>query len=288
MREVETERPAFPHPDEAHESVAELFHETTKATRIVGRAVATPPEYALDGRAALARAWKSYRRHPRVALPPVDDLDAEPALFDHVVAARRSVRDFADGPITAAQLAKLLHAGYGVTGGRPMAGGGTQPFRSVPSAGALYPAELYVGVRNVTGVEPGIYHYEVPDHSLALLRPGDPTALLDEAVCGQRYASEAAVVVLVAGIFRRTKHRYGERGYRYVLLDTGHIGENLVLQATALRLAVVTTAGFFDDAANELLLLDGLEEAVLYIAFVGPPAVPPPLDLVSQTTEEES
>jgi SagB-type dehydrogenase family enzyme len=243
------------------ESVAELFHENTRATRILGRGVATPPEFALEQREAMARAYKLYRRHPRVALPRPPRSDAS---FDDVIAARRSVRDFADDDLEVAELAKVLHQAYGIT-----SAGRVQSFRSAPSAGALYPGELYVGVRRVAGLDPGIYHYELPDHALALLRPGDPTALLDDAYCGQRYASEAGAVVLAAGALRRTKHKYGERGYRYVLLDVGHLMENLVLSATALGLAVVTTAGFFDDAANELLRLDGVDEAVLYIAFVG-------------------
>jgi SagB-type dehydrogenase family enzyme len=247
-------------------SVSELFHENTRATRILGPGVAVPPEYSLEGRQAIARAYKCYRRHPQVALPRPERRDAR---FDDVIAARRSVREFADAELDPAELAKVLHQAYGITTHVPMSGGGVQAFRSAPSAGALYPGELYVAARSVRGIEPGVYHYEIPDHALALLQAGDPTDALDDACCGQRYAREAGAIVLVAGALRRTKHKYGERGYRYVLLDVGHLVENLVLSATALGLAVVTTAGFFDDAANELLRLDGVDEAVLYIAFLG-------------------
>ena len=137
------------------------------------------------------------------------------------------------------------------------------------SGGALYPAEIYLGIRRVSGVEPGIYHYNVPDHALELLKPGDPTEKLHEACCQQEYAKQAAVVFLISGVFQRTKRKYGERGYRYVFLDVGHLGQNIYLSCTELDLAVMTTCGFFDDVANKLLRIDGIDEATLYVAFVG-------------------
>jgi SagB-type dehydrogenase family enzyme len=120
-------------------------------------------------------------------------------------------------------------------------------------------------------VPPGLYHYEVADHALALLAGGDPTERLYETCCYQEGARTASVVVLIAASLQRTKHRYGERGYRYVLLDVGHLAQNLLLACSALGLGAMTTCGFFDDAANGLLRLDGVDEAVLYVAFLGRP-----------------
>jgi SagB-type dehydrogenase family enzyme len=139
----------------------------------------------------------------------------------------------------------------------------------VPSAGALYPAEIYLGVRAVRGLEAGIYHYEVPENSLALLSRGNPADPLHKVCCGQEYARQAAVVVLISAVIERTKRKYGDRGYRYVLLDIGHLGQNLYLACTALGLAIVTTCGFFDDEAADLLGIDGCDEAVFYVAFIG-------------------
>jgi SagB-type dehydrogenase family enzyme len=133
----------------------------------------------------------------------------------------------------------------------------------------LYPAEIYLGVRAVRGLEAGIYHYEVPDSSLALLDRGEPTERLVNICCGQEYARQAAFVLLISAVVERTKRKYGERGYRYVLLDIGHLAENIYLACTALGLAVVTTGAFIDDAAADLLGIDGYDEAVFYIAFVG-------------------
>ena len=267
MTEILARKDAFA---AAPESIAELYHENTKVNRVLGPHVLIPVEYAHDERAAIARAWKRYRLQARTSLPTVLAREQEGATFDEVIASRRSVRDFTDTEIGLDELGKILHQTYGVTGESQVAGGATQKYRAAPSAGALYPAELYLGVRRVAGLEPGLYHYEVEEHALARLDAGDPTDALFDVCCYQPHARTASVVVLVAGAIHRTRRRYGDRGYRYVLLDCGHLAENLVLAATALDLGCVTSCAFFDDAANELLRLDGLDEAVLYTAFLGP------------------
>jgi SagB-type dehydrogenase family enzyme len=164
----------------------------------------------------------------------------------------------------------ILQWSYGITGESGIDGGGVQRFRAAPSAGALYPAEIYLGVRAVRGFEAGIYHYEVPEASLALLNGGNHADRLCEICCGQDYARQAAMVVLISAVVERTKRKYGDRGYRYVLLDVGHLGQNLYLACTALDLAIMTTCGFFDDEAADLLGIDGCDEAVVYVAFIGP------------------
>ena len=271
MSRVLSPRAAFAPPDDA---ISELYHENTKLMRRTfgGANARIPVEYTLNELAVITRSFKEYRMHPRVALPAVHDLPRAGRSFDEVVAARRTVRGFAADELEVAELGKVLHQTYGVTGGMPFAGGGVHGLRAAPSAGALYPAELYLGVRHVAGVAPGLYHYEVRDHALAQLEENDVTERLHEACCFQEYARTAAVVVLIAASLQRTKRRYGERGYRYVLLDVGHLTQNLLLAATALGLAAMTTCGFFDDVANDLLRLDGVEEAVLYVAFLGRPA----------------
>jgi SagB-type dehydrogenase family enzyme len=255
----------------AGESISELFHENTKLGRRVfgGANARIPVEYTLTELAAITRSFKEYRLHPGIALPQPTRGDR---TFDDVIAARRTVRGFADEDLQQAEVSKVLHQTYGLTGEMPFAGGGVHGLRAAPSAGALYPAELYLGVRRVAGLPPGLYHYEVRRHALSLLDEGDQTDRLHEACCYQDYARTAAVVVLIAAALQRTKRRYGERGYRYVLLDVGHLTQNLLLSATALGLAAMTTCGFFDDVASDLLRLDGVDEAVLYVAFLGRPA----------------
>jgi SagB-type dehydrogenase family enzyme len=162
-----------------------------------------------------------------------------------------------------------LQFSYGITGHIRMPGGGAQPLRAAPSAGALYPAELYVAVRDIDELDAGIYHYEVPDNQLALLSRGDPTERVCEVCCGQQYAHGAAGTVLISAVIERTTRKYGDRGYRYVLLDIGHLGQNLCLACTALGLSIVTTCGFYDDEAADMLGIDGYDEAVFYVGFIG-------------------
>jgi SagB-type dehydrogenase family enzyme len=262
-----------PRADQPEESLAELFHENTKLHPTPGSSLALipPPGFKPDELRAMARAHKRYRRHPSVALPEMAALPANDVAFDEVIERRRSGRRFADEDLPLEDLAKILHQSYGVTGSARLPNGDQQHFRPVPSGGALYPGEIYLGVRRVADLAPGLYHYNVPDHALELLTPGDPSDSLFDACCWQPYPREAAVTVFLAGVMQRTKRKYGERGYRYVLLEVGHLAQNLCLASTALGLAVFTSCGFFDDTANRMLRLDGVDEAVLYVAYLGLP-----------------
>lgn len=252
----------------ADATLSELFHENTKLRRATSAAVAGSGNHGVREMEAMARAYKRYRSFPQTALPPIPANLVGPPIAD-VVAARRSNRNFASDQLDLTEVSAIMQWSYGVTAEVGIPGGARQRFRAAPSAGALYPAEIYLGVRAVKGLETGIYHYEVPNASLALLNRGDPTCRLHEICCGQDYAHQAGIVVLITAVLERTKRKYGERGYRYILLDIGHLAENLYLACTALGLAVTTTGAFFDDEAADLLGIDGCDEAVMYVAFVG-------------------
>ena len=179
------------------------------------------------------------------------------------------MRDFADLDLELYELSKILHQSYGITGEVPANREFRQDLRSAPSAGALYPTEIYIAVRKVSGIEPGIYHYNVPNHELELMIPGDPTEQIHKVCCAQDYVLQSSIVVLISSVLERTKLKYGERGYRYALFDIGHLGQNLYLSCTSLDLAIMTTCGFYDDEVNELLRLDGVDETAMYVAFIG-------------------
>jgi SagB-type dehydrogenase family enzyme len=250
-------------------SLADLFHENTKLHRGTVSGSNIAQSYTVREIEALARAYKRYPLHPQIALPQVPVGAAGPT-FAETIAARRSRRDFGSRQLELAELSAVLQWSYGITGGSTMDGGAIQQFRAAPSAGALYPAEIYLVVRSVGGLEAGLYHFEVPDASLALLNRGDPTGRLHEICCRQEHAREAAVVVLISAVVERTKRKYGDRGYRYVLLDIGHLGQNLYLACAALDLAISPTCAFFDDEAADFLGIDGCDEVVVYVAFIGP------------------
>lgn len=252
-------------------SLSELYHENTKLHPLTAIESGMVPleNYTSAEKQAMSRAYKQYPSASRVKLPKGDKLSASKVSFDDVISSRRSVRNFADTELSVNDFSKILYQSYGISGKTTIPGGGSQFLRSAPSGGALYPAEIYLGIRRVADVEHGIYHYNVLNHELELLIPGDPTDALYNICCYQEYARQAGVVFLISGVLQRTKRKYGERGYRYVFLDVGHLGQNIYLACTALGLSVMTTCGFFDDEANKLLRLDGVDETMLYVAFVG-------------------
>lgn len=205
---------------------------------------------------------------PWLALPRPD----VPAtrLFD-AIAGRFSCRRFRSEPVSLDSLALLLHAGYGVLRSTRM---GALEFldRPVPSGGGLYPLELYTLVRNVTGVEGGIYHYVPAAHGLEQLRDVlVPRALQEYLFMGQPVACEAGVVILIAADAQRLLRKYGDRGYRYILFEAGHVAQNLNLVAGALGLGSCNLGGFFDQELGHLLRLDTESEIALYGIAIGVP-----------------
>jgi len=252
-------------------SLSELYHENTKIHPLTAQDLEMIPsgDFSAADLQALSRAYKQYPYLPRVKLPAIEGIPQNGRTFDEVVSSRRSVRDFADLDLDLDELSKILHQSYGITGELPTKSGFRQDLRSTPSGGALYPAEIYIAVRKVSGVEPGIYHYNVPNHELELMIPGDPTEQMYEVCCRQEFVRQASIVVLISAVLERTKLKYGERGYRYALLDIGHLGQNIYLSCTSLELAIMTTCGFFDDEVNKLLRIDGVDETAMYVAFIG-------------------
>ncbi len=250
-------------------SISELYHENTKLHRDTGHLNSPKSDFS---RAELRRMAQGYKKYPyakTIKLPDEDTWPEGKRGFDEVIKSRRSVRTFGETPVSLPELSKMLFQTFGITGEIPIPGGEGQPLRTAPSGGALYPAEIYLAVRNVDGLEKGLYHYQVSNHSLETLKIFDPTEKMAEALCGQEYCEQASIVFLISGFLARTKYKYGERGYRYVLLDIGHLAQNLYLSCTALDFGIMTTCGFFDDLVNALLKLDGDSETIMYAAFVG-------------------
>jgi len=181
-----------------------------------------------------------------------------------VIKKRRSQRDFTGKPIPLADLSQLLWATQGITQ-RAF----NCAFRTCPSAGALYPIETYLNVNNVEGLVPGVYHFYGPENLLEILAQGSYGEELAEAALGQDMARTASVVFIWTAVIQRCKWKYKERGYRYIYLDGGHIGQNLYLAATALDLGCCTIGALYDDEVNRLIGLGGTEETVIYMGAVG-------------------
>ena len=176
-----------PKKEKPYISISELYHENTKLQPSLPIEMIATGNYEEAEVLAMARGYKKYRLSPQIKLPEKENFLPNAKTFDDVVTSRRSVRDFGKEKLSLSELSKVLHQSYGITGEIKRPDGGTIPLRSAPSGGALYPAEIYLGIRNVSGVEPGIYHYNVPDHALELLNSGDPTEKLYEVCCQQEY-----------------------------------------------------------------------------------------------------
>jgi len=179
--------------------------------------------------------------------------------LEEALAQRRSVREFAPGALTLAEVSRLAWAAQGAT---------DSARRTAPSAGATYPLEVYLVVGEVKGLAAGVYRYRPGPHRLEAVADGDIRLPLAAAALDQQWMSRAALVVVIAAAFERTTARYGKRGERYVHMEAGHAAQNLLLEATALGLGA-TPVGAFDDAevCRLLRLPDG--EAPLYLIPVG-------------------
>ncbi len=208
----------------------------------------------------------TYKTYPQAKSFPLPRPLANDVPFDDVMRSRRSVRSFSSDPLTLEELSYLLWSSTGI---REVSGG--HAFRTSPSAGALYPIETYVVINSVQGLGPGLYHYNVKDHKLETLRPGDLGEEVAHAALEQDMCALAPAVFIWTAIFPRTIWKYGQRAYRYIYLDAGHIGAHLSLAAVSMGLGTCQIAATYDDEINAFLGVDGVREGVVYMSVVGRP-----------------
>jgi SagB-type dehydrogenase family enzyme len=256
-----------PDPDDP----AESYHEASKVSPTqIGRQIAgaarleTTPDLQLSMGRAVRRLPLPQRELPSPRRP-------ELPLWEAIV-ERRSCRRFVADPIEAGDLAGLLEAAYGVTHALESADGRRAlPLRAVPSGGALYPLELYVAALRVAGLDSGLYHFDPLRPALAVV--GNELTAQDVAALSTypEIVAECAAVIFVAAVFGRTRFKYGVRGYRFALLEAGHVGQNILLVATALGLGAVPLGGYYDRLTDHFLGLDGVNESTLYTFAVGRP-----------------
>jgi SagB-type dehydrogenase family enzyme len=227
------------------------FHEETSA-----RASGHLPEPH-----AAAAVGTEQPKSAAVELPPPPSMDTSLGV---VLKTRRSKRRLSGDSLSVEEVSALLWAADGVSAQSPFG-----PLRTAPSAGALYPLELYCFVERVSGLATGLYRYDPQEHALEPVRWGSHRDRLPVCAFGQVSLERAPVVIAATAVFERCCSRYGDRGYRYVYQEAGHVSQNLYLAATALNLGTVVIGAFYDDALNRLLGIDGAEEAVLWLHPVG-------------------
>ncbi|WP_440059345.1 SagB/ThcOx family dehydrogenase [Thermogladius sp. 4427co] len=183
--------------------------------------------------------------------------------FSKLLVARRSIRRFDSRPLNTNIVSQLLWSTYGYTTGRR---------RVVPSAGALYPLEIYASVRSggVEGLLPGVYQYVPEEHSLRRTVARDVSDELYQACLRQRYVKEAPLNIIVIGVPERITAWYGERGIQYMVLEAGHVGQNIYLASVELGLGTVAIGAFEDALLKRILGLPN-EYIPLYVFPVGYP-----------------
>jgi len=196
-----------------------------------------------------------------VALPAAR-LDGTVSL-EKALAGRRSERDFASVALSLPEIAQLLWAAQGITA--------SEGRRTAPSAGALYPLQVYVIASRVETLPAGTYRYDPLSHRLITLSVGHKAAMLVRAALGQEWIAQAAATFVVSGIEQRTTRKYGERGVRYVFMEAGHAAQNILLQSVALGLGA-TVVGAFDDNRVRSVLGLAHSESPLYLVPVGRPS----------------
>lgn len=180
--------------------------------------------------------------------------------LEEALSLRRSVREFSTEPLHLSDISQLLWAAQGITS--------SEGYRTAPSAGGLYPLEIYVVTANVDDLPPGCYHYRPLAHDLEVVTSENLVSELAAAALDQSWVENAAANFIISAVYERTTEKYGERGIRYVHLEAGHAAQNICLQAAALGIGVVTVGAFHDDKIAQVTGM-GPEEAPLYVIPTG-------------------
>ena len=180
---------------------------------------------------------------------------------EETLSKRRSIREYKDESLTLEEVSQILWAAQGITA--PEFGA-----RTTPSAGALYPLEVYLVVKNANGLKAGVYQYLPESHKLTEVLEGDMSSQLAKAALGQMFIAEAPVNLVFSGVFSRTTSKYGDRGIQYVYMEVGHAAQNVYLQAQSLGLGTVVVGSFNDEEVKRMLNMSE-EETPLYIMPVG-------------------
>ncbi len=193
-----------------------------------------------------------------IELPP--PIEKGTVSVEEALRRRRSIREFAAGPLTLGQVSQLLWSAYGITS--------PEGFRTAPSARALYPLELYLAGGDVAGLRSGVYRYAAHRHSLEAVREGDVRNDLAATTFGQDFVGKAASILVFAAVYGRTREAFGEAGRDYVHMDLGHAGQNVHLQAVALDLGTVVVGAFRPAEVQEVMRLPE-DQVPLYLMPVG-------------------
>lgn len=238
------------------------FHENSKIS-----AFDIPPSDhdVLTRMADLAESL-SFHGYPIVALPELPT--ALTVSLGEALLKRHTAKHLTPEPLNLETVATLLRFAYGITRDeRPL--GYPRAFRATPSGGALYPLELYVYCAQTLGFERGLYHYNPTENHLRLVRRGDHSRTIAHALVQENVAYDASLLIFITAVFDRSTFKYGDRGYRFALIEAGHVAQNIDLTVFGLDLGSINLGGFYDRRIDDFLDLDGLTHSTLYMVAIG-------------------
>jgi SagB-type dehydrogenase family enzyme len=181
--------------------------------------------------------------------------------LEETILKRRSVRDFLKKPLSLEDVSQLLWSAQGITDKQ-------KGRRTAPSAGALYPLEIYIAAGNISGLEQGIYKYKPTANELIKIAEGDYRKDLSKYSAQPKAIQTAPLTIVFSAVYERTSVKYGSRAERYVHIETGHASQNVCLQVISLGLSTVTIGAFQDEQVKKTMQMQENEEP-LYIMPVG-------------------
>ncbi|MGO4531120.1 SagB/ThcOx family dehydrogenase [Paenibacillus sp. 2TAF8] len=243
-----------------------IYHENSKLHSFFQQGDFMKPLDEIDEevKSFTTKGRKTFFRKEHIQLPP--PIKQSNRTIEEVITLRRSLRNYTEKPVDIQTLGNILHYSYGITGRLKNTG---LALRAVPSGGGLYPVDIYIAVNHVEGLEAGMYYYDPFDHELILVNKNELNSISKEVSGYRAMLDTAAFTVLLAANFWRNQWKYHERGYRVILLDCGHVAQNIHLLCTAYGLGSCCLMGFVDNEINKILELDGISEHSMYLITVG-------------------
>jgi len=206
-----------------------------------------------------------YKTYPRLKKIPLPASKPSADFFDLII-SRKTDRNFSKDKLTLEKLSVLLHYSCGIT----HTSNEWNPRRAHPSAGARYPLEVYpIILSDIEGIPAGVYHYNIKEHALDTLsqRPFSDHDIAQ--LVTYPWVQHSSALIVITAAFWRSQGKYGERGYRYILLEAGHVGQNIYLSSMALELKCSGLGGTYDANIESLLTIDGVDESLVYALVVG-------------------
>lgn len=255
------------------DSLALLYHENSKSQSYLSRKDGYRIGAFLGNPNMVERSVQPFKNYPnaeKIDLSVYANPEEENA-FCSLVSKRKSVREYnTDYKMSLSEIYKILHHAYGISRIDEQSNGLVQKYRMVPSAGGLYPLEIYFYANN-TSLERGLYHYNPNNNEIEVVTRKDIRQELIAAANGNAFVAvpDSSIIVFVTSVFERQMIKYGDRAYRFTLMEVGAVAQNITLTCQSLGLGDCYLGSYFDEKVNRLLGVNGVGETIQNITVIG-------------------